>query len=168
VHVRCLCACCFPLVLQDVIEKYNVPYQHIIVDDEVDFEEQVKMFAGTGVLISVHGAGLMNQIFMPPGSVTIEIFPNHVKHVLYERVAHYSGVYHFKVPCSHRMPQSIVDTIGVFHSSRRPASLLSCQSTVFLPTAFVLSTECRCLPGSTPRTSQSTMRRTTVTTATTC
>ena len=80
-----------------MIEKYDVPYQHIIVDDEVDFDEQVKMFANTGVLVSVHGAGLMNQIFMPPGSVTIEIFPNHVKHVLYERIAHYSGVYHFKV-----------------------------------------------------------------------
>ncbi len=34
---------------------------------------------------------------MPPGSVAIEVFPNHVKHVLYERVAHYAGVYHFKV-----------------------------------------------------------------------
>lgn len=80
-----------------VIKKYDMPYQHIIVEDETEFEEQVKLFATTGVLITVHGAGLMNQIFMPPGSVTIEVFPNHVKHVLYERVAHYAGVYHFKV-----------------------------------------------------------------------
>jgi capsular polysaccharide biosynthesis protein len=79
------------------VRKYGVPFQHIILDDDVDFEEQVKLFATTGVLVSVHGAGLMNQIFMPPGSVTIEVFPNHVKHVLYERVAHYAGVYHFKV-----------------------------------------------------------------------
>jgi hypothetical protein len=31
------------------------------------------------------------------GAAVIEIFPPHVKHVLYERIAHYVGVYHFKV-----------------------------------------------------------------------
>jgi hypothetical protein len=45
----------------------------------------------------MHGAGLMNQIFMQPGSSVIEIFPVHLKQVLYERVAHYAGLYHFKV-----------------------------------------------------------------------
>ena len=58
---------------------------------------QVELFAGTGVLVTMHGAGLMNQIFMQPGSAVIEIFPVHLKQVLYERVAHYSGLYHFKV-----------------------------------------------------------------------
>ena len=55
------------------------------------------MFASAGVLVTMHGAGLMNQIFMQPGSVVIEVFPVHLKQVLYERVAHYAGVYHFKV-----------------------------------------------------------------------
>lgn len=53
--------------------------------------------AGTGVLVTMHGAGLMNEIFLPPGSVVIEIFPPHVKHVLYERMSHNSGLFYFKV-----------------------------------------------------------------------
>lgn len=81
----------------DVVRKYGVEPNWIVIDKEETFKDQIIQMATTGVLVSIHGAGLMNQIFMQPGSVTIEIFPDHMKHVLYERVAHYAGVYHFKV-----------------------------------------------------------------------
>ena len=154
--------------VQALIEKYNIPYQHIIVDDEVDFEDQVRMFATTGLLVSVHGAGLMNQIFMPPGSVTIEIFPNHVKHVLYERIAHYAGVYHFKVrlrvsyrrstvvsaaPCAaHVIGNSFVHVLVVTHFGP------CCKRLLLL----------RSMQENTSRTLRRTMLPTTVTTVTKC
>ncbi len=53
--------------------------------------------SGTGVLVTMHGAGLMNEVFLPPGAAVIEVFPPHVKHVLYEQMAHNSGIHHFKV-----------------------------------------------------------------------
>lgn len=80
-----------------MVEKYGVTFNRVELGDDVSFEEQVKLFAGTGVLVAVHGAGLMNQVFLPPGAVTIEVFPHHVKHMLYERIAFMAGVYHFKV-----------------------------------------------------------------------
>ena len=81
----------------NMIRKYGMEPNHVIVKFENTFEEQVRLMASTGVFISVHGAGLMNEIFMRPGSVVIEIFPNHMKHILYERIAGYAGLYHFKV-----------------------------------------------------------------------
>lgn len=81
----------------DVVKQYGFEPNHVILSHRDTFKDQIRLMASTGVLVSVHGAGLMNQIFMPPGSATVEIFTRHSKHVLYERIAHYSGVYHFKV-----------------------------------------------------------------------
>ncbi len=69
----------------------------VVFHGAMTFKEQVDVMASTSVLIALHGAGLTNLMFMQPGTVVIEIFPPHVKHVLYERMAHYAGVYHFKV-----------------------------------------------------------------------
>ena len=71
---------------------------------------QVALMAGTGVFISMHGAGLMNEIFLPPGAAVIEVFPVHHKHVLYERIAHYAGIYHFKV---HPAPWRVIAVCAI-------------------------------------------------------
>ena len=83
--------------MKAIITKYNVEPEYVVITTDMTYAEQVELMARTGVLVTMHGAGLMNEIFMPPGSTVIEIFPVHHKHVLYERIAHYSGVYHFKV-----------------------------------------------------------------------
>lgn len=80
-----------------LIRGLGVHVEHVVVTVNTTFEEQVRLMASTGVLVSMHGAGLMNQIFLPPGAAVIEVFPVNFKHVLYERIAHYMGVYHFKV-----------------------------------------------------------------------
>jgi hypothetical protein len=82
----------------DMIRSLGVEPTVAIWEGTTTFQEQVTTLSQTGVFIALHGAGLMNEIFLPPGSVVIEIFPPHVKHVLYERICHNSGVYHFKVP----------------------------------------------------------------------
>ena len=86
-----------PTAVQDLVKSFGYSGERVVIVDNHSFEHQVKLMARAGVLICVHGAGLMNTIFMQPGSVVIEVFPVHAKHVLYERVAHYAGVYHFKI-----------------------------------------------------------------------
>ncbi len=83
--------------MKQVMAKYGVTPEYTIIRDDATFEEQVRLMARTGVFVTMHGAGIMNEIFLPPGAAVIEIFPVHLKHVLYERIAHYAGVYHFKV-----------------------------------------------------------------------
>jgi capsular polysaccharide biosynthesis protein len=43
--------------------------------DNVSFSEQVRIFASCETLVSIHGAGLTNVLFMPKGSNVIEFYP---------------------------------------------------------------------------------------------
>lgn len=43
--------------------------------ENLPWKEQVNLFRRCRILISIHGAGLTNSIFMPPGSCVIEIYP---------------------------------------------------------------------------------------------
>jgi len=45
----------------------------IINSEELTFREQVSLFSECGVLLSVHGAGLSNMLFMAPGTKVIEM-----------------------------------------------------------------------------------------------
>jgi hypothetical protein len=48
--------------------------EHVVVLETLSFEEQVRIMARTDVLICVHGAAVINGIFMRPGSVVLELF----------------------------------------------------------------------------------------------
>ncbi|KAI0562709.1 Glycosyltransferase 61 [Gracilaria domingensis] len=47
------------------------------------FEEQYQMVSGSAIAIGIHGANLVNTMFMPPLSVLIELFPNGFWHAMY-------------------------------------------------------------------------------------
>jgi hypothetical protein len=83
--------------MKAIVRKYGMEPEYYVISNNSTFEEQVSLMSRAGVLITMHGAGLMNEIFMQPGSAVMEIFSVHHKHVLYERIAHYAGIYHFKV-----------------------------------------------------------------------
>eukprot|EP00301_Raphidiophrys_heterophryoidea_P006902 c12739_g1_i1.p1 GENE.c12739_g1_i1~~c12739_g1_i1.p1 ORF type:complete len:558 (+),score=112.56 c12739_g1_i1:200-1873(+) len=51
------------------------------------FEEQVRLFASTDILIMPHGAGLTNMIFARNHVPVIEVFPHHFYNELYREVA---------------------------------------------------------------------------------
>jgi capsular polysaccharide biosynthesis protein len=56
--------------LVNTIEKLG--YQAVFMED-ISFIQQVKLMQGTKVLLGAHGAGLTNMLFMPAGSVVVEI-----------------------------------------------------------------------------------------------
>ena len=54
--------------------------------------EQAQLMATHGVLVSPHGAGLVNIMYMPPNSAIIELFPYHIDHNLYATLATLMGL----------------------------------------------------------------------------
>ncbi len=53
-------------------------FQELVLS-ELSFQEQVKSFSGAEIIISPHGAGLINTIFAPDNCKVIELFPEWVK-----------------------------------------------------------------------------------------
>jgi capsular polysaccharide biosynthesis protein len=44
----------------------------IVQTEDLSFRQQVELFSGCEYLVSIHGAGLMNMLFMPPGGQVLE------------------------------------------------------------------------------------------------
>jgi capsular polysaccharide biosynthesis protein len=61
------------------------------------FREQAEMFSSHGILVTPHGAGLTNQLFMQPQSAVIELFPFQLDHTVYGTMAGNLGVGHYPV-----------------------------------------------------------------------
>lgn len=69
--------------------------------------EQVELFSSTNVLVGQHGAGLANMVWMPQGSVVVEVFPparriRGYPPSLFEDLAHCLGHAYELVPQSGR------------------------------------------------------------------
>lgn len=56
--------------LKTLLEQYG--YQIVIAED-LSFDDQIKIFSQTKVLIGLHGAGLTNMLFMRPEGQVIEL-----------------------------------------------------------------------------------------------
>jgi len=48
----------------------------IVYAEELKFDEQITLFSETKVLVSAHGAGLANIVFMKKGTYLVELFPD--------------------------------------------------------------------------------------------
>lgn len=55
--------------------------------EEKTAEEQVKLFSQVDILVSAHGAGLSNVIFMVPNSYVIELMPPYWDWACYRRLS---------------------------------------------------------------------------------
>jgi capsular polysaccharide biosynthesis protein len=60
-------------------------------------KEQLELWSSHGVVVSAHGAGLMNLLLMPQMSAVVEVFPVHFHHNLYRYLAALTGVGHYPV-----------------------------------------------------------------------
>lgn len=56
--------------IKPILSKYGF---RIIEPEKLSFEDQLSIFSKTKYLISIHGAGLMNMLFMPEKSSIIEL-----------------------------------------------------------------------------------------------
>jgi hypothetical protein len=60
--------------LADKLKRFQIPIRVVQLERE-PFASQVNFMRNTQILIAPHGAGTMNQIFMPKGGKIIELFP---------------------------------------------------------------------------------------------
>lgn len=70
------------------------------VFEDMSFLEQLNLISKTAVLVSVHGAGLTNSIFLPSGAAVLEISPFRFNYNLYERIAVNSGLLYVRYVAS--------------------------------------------------------------------
>jgi hypothetical protein len=58
-----------------VCQKYTTCVMSEPWDHRTPFETQVRDVASAGIFVGVHGAGMTNQMFLPPNGAVIELFP---------------------------------------------------------------------------------------------
>ena len=76
------------------------------------FSEQVKMARATDILVGVHGAGMTQGIFLPPGSTMVEILPPNLGHKGYRNLAKLLGHRYFS---SHGIEHPTIVKTGDWH-----------------------------------------------------
>lgn len=91
----------FPLVQVQSIDFASMSYK-----------EQLEIVQDTDILAGVHGAGLTHGIFLPPGSVMVEIMPPGLNHKGFRNVASLRGHEYFSSHASNA-PSS---EVGDWHS----------------------------------------------------
>lgn len=69
---------------ESYLEQLQLQDPHVkiqLIDFEsISFAEQIKIVRETDILVGVHGAGLTHGIFLPEGSVMVEILPEGLNH----------------------------------------------------------------------------------------
>lgn len=61
--------------LDELCHKYNMKFEHIRTTAEMSLAQQVQQVQDIGVAVGLHGANLVNSVFMPAGGSLFEIFP---------------------------------------------------------------------------------------------
>lgn len=83
-----------------ILKLTGLPYEYVNDIGLVPWKEQVTLMAGTGILISAHGAGLTNIMYLPAHAVVIEAFPYLMNWPLYRRLAEVMNLYYYRLPSS--------------------------------------------------------------------
>lgn len=72
--------------------------------DALSFAEQVALMAGTGLLVSVHGAALANIMFLPARAAVMELFSPLMYKNTYQYLAANANLHYFPVHSRHLLP----------------------------------------------------------------
>jgi len=91
----------------------------IIQAEKLSFREQIALFAGARAVCAVHGAGLTNLLWSPPGCHVLELCAANFLNGCYESMAVYNGLDHrYLVFEADRQYRLKVD-LGVFTEALR-------------------------------------------------
>ncbi|CAN8062829.1 unnamed protein product [Agarophyton chilense] len=61
--------------LEELCVKHGMEYRHIHTSAAMSFKEQVNQVQSIGMAVGIHGANMVNSVFMPVGGALFEIFP---------------------------------------------------------------------------------------------
>jgi hypothetical protein len=94
----------------ELIQKLNgVPGVEVVELEKLSFLEQVGLFANASMIIGPHGAGLTNQLWMPPGSDVIEFADMDYLNAVFENLAAVLGHHHHVIFQEGRAPYKSVN-----------------------------------------------------------
>ena len=89
------------LVNETEIESILLKYRfEIIYFEKMSFSEQVTLMQQTSVLLSLHGANLVNILFLPPSAIVIEMMNEDFLNDLYFILASSLTLSYYSVPCT--------------------------------------------------------------------
>lgn len=74
-----------------VLRKYGLKEIEL---DGMEFEEQIRLFAGCKLVVAEHGAGLTNIIFCQPGTKILELMPYKFSNTAYPVLSEIFGLSH--------------------------------------------------------------------------
>lgn len=111
------------IVNEEELLGYLAPlgYRPVWLED-LSFVEQISLFAQAQRVIGMHGAGLTNILWCPPGSRVLEIFPSASIATYYWVLANHVGMdYHYFVSNAPPLPQQ--DTVINLRTFRQAVEL---------------------------------------------
>ena len=80
--------------LEPVLQDYGFEF---ILNEDLSFADQIRLFASAQVVLGAHGAGIYNHIFCPPGATIIEIYNRQRWEHAAHRIANMLGHHHWHV-----------------------------------------------------------------------
>lgn len=83
--------------LEPILTRYGF---ETVYFEEMSFNEQVKLMQETDVLFGIHGAGMVNILFLPATAIVIEMINEHFVNDMYYTMASSLKLPYYVVPCS--------------------------------------------------------------------
>ena len=80
-----------------LVAATGLEYEVLEDMDKLSFKEQVRVMAGTGILIATHGGALTNVMFMPVRAVVLEVYPFTYHPVIFKEIAEAVGVVRYRL-----------------------------------------------------------------------
>ena len=116
------------IVNEDEIERALVDEGFRTVHfEELSLHDQIRTMANASVVVSLHGAGLSNMMFMPAGGTVLEVTGRHINDITYFQLARALGHEYFYLngepqgsePVTNQHPNLIVPVDELIEAVRR-------------------------------------------------
>lgn len=78
-----------------------------VVLDALTLPEQVTLLQGAELIVGVHGAGLTNMLFLPPGAAVVELLDGNRLNQCYYNLATNLALPYYLVPCQAKVVASV-------------------------------------------------------------